>query len=295
VQSEGAALRLSAALYWFWFVRGYLSEGRAYVTAALERDAGRGEPKVRARALTGAGILAREQGDNAEAQVRFTQSLKLAREQADLRGITGALNNLGMLALDQGDYEAARPLYAESLELARAQGDRARIAAALNNMGNIVFYQQDYSAAKAHYIESLTLARQLQDRQRIATYSNNLGLVARQEGDYSGAHTLYRDSLTLFLELEDRRAVAYVLEMLAALASAEDQPARSVCLSGAAQAVRDAVGSALPAVDQQERDDRLALLHSKSGDAAYMTAWAEGTAMSLEQAAGYALQESVVS
>jgi predicted ATPase/class 3 adenylate cyclase len=294
-ESEATGVRLTAAIYWFWFVRGYLSEGRAYLKAVLERPAAAVEPQVRARALTGAGILAREQGDDTEARTRFTQSLELAREQGDLRGVTGALNNLGMIALDQGDYATASPLYAESLELARAQGDRARIAAALNNMGNIVFYQQDYSAAQALYSECLTLARQLQNWQQTATYSNNLGLVARHQGDYEGARTLYAASLTLFLELEDRRGVAYVLEMLAALAAAEEQPARSVCLSGAAQAVRDAVGSALPAVDQQERDDRLALLHSKSGDAAYMTAWAEGTAMSLEQAAGYALQESVVS
>jgi predicted ATPase/class 3 adenylate cyclase/Tfp pilus assembly protein PilF len=291
-QSATAAVRLTAAVYWFWFVRGYISEGRAYLAAALERDAGGAGPKVRARALTGAGILAREQGDYVEAYARFTQSLELAREQSDLRGVTGALNNLGMLALDQGDYEAARPLYAESLELARAQGDRARIAAALNNMGTIVFYQQDYPAAKTLYAESLALARQLQDRQRIATCSNNLGLVARHEGDYAGAHTLYAESLTLFQELEDRRGIAYVLEMLAALAAVENRAARSVCLSGAAQAVREATGSTLPAVDQQERYDRLTALQETLGNAAYAAAWEEGQAMVLEQATAYALKEA---
>ncbi len=289
-ESAEAALRLTAAIYWFWFVRGYLSEGRSYLAAALERDSGEADPKVRARALTGAGILAREQGDNAEARTRFTQSLQLAREQNDLRGVTGALNNLGMLALDQGDYQAAQPLYAESLELARAQGDRARIAAALNNTGNSMFYQGNYSAAKTMYSESLALARQLQDKQRIATYSNNLGLVARHEGDYEGARALYGESLTLFLELQDRRGVAYVLEMLAALVAVEDQPARSVRLSGAAQAMRDAVGSALPAVDRQERDHRLDALRAALGNAAYEAAWEEGTAMALEQAFDYALK-----
>ncbi len=288
-ESATAAVRLTAAIYWFWFVRGYISEGRKYLTAALERETAALEPKVRARALTGAGILARDQGDKAEAQSRFAQSLALAREQQDLRGITGALNNLGMLALDQGDYETARPLYAESLELARAQGDKARIAAALNNMGNSVFYQQDYPAAKALYAESLTLARQLQDRQRIATYSNNLGLVARYEGDYAGARTLYAESLTLFLELEDRRGAAYVLEMLAALAAVEEEPARSVCLSGAAESVRETIGSALPPIDQQERDTRLSALQDTLGSVDYTTAWEAGLAMTLEQAAEFAL------
>jgi predicted ATPase len=289
--SKATAMRMAASLYWFWLVRGYIGEGRGNLNAALEQDAAAAEANVRARALTGAGILAREQGDAAEARSRFAQSLDLAREQGDLRGITRALNNLGMVALDQGDYEAARLLYSESLELARAHGDRARIAAALNNMANIAFYQMDYVAAKALYGECLELARELQDSQRIATYSLNLGLVARHEGDVVTARGLHAESLNLFLELEDRRAVAYGLEMLATLAAVEQRPTVSVCLSGAAQTLREEIGSALAEVDRQERDARLAALRKQLGRDAYNHAWNKGIVMPLEQATIYALHE----
>ena len=92
-------------------------------------------------------------------------------------------------------------------------------------------------------------------KQRIATCSNNLGLVARHENDVDGARALYGQSLMLFLELEDRRGIAYVLEMLAALAAVEEQPARSVRISGAAEALREAIGSALPLVDRADPAD----------------------------------------
>ena len=58
----GLGLRLGAALWWFWFVRGRWSEGLAWLEALLALPAGAGgaadDAKIRSRALTGAGWLA---------------------------------------------------------------------------------------------------------------------------------------------------------------------------------------------------------------------------------------------
>src|SRR5215211_5247743 len=56
------ALRLGGALWRFWSVRGYYSEGRRWLQEALSMD-GRGSPGSRAMALAGAGSLASVQGD----------------------------------------------------------------------------------------------------------------------------------------------------------------------------------------------------------------------------------------
>jgi predicted ATPase len=56
------ALRLGGALWWFWLVRGYHSEGRGWLEEALAME-GRGSPEVRAMALVGVGALALDQGD----------------------------------------------------------------------------------------------------------------------------------------------------------------------------------------------------------------------------------------
>ena len=55
------ALRLGGALWWFWSVRGYHSEGRRWLEAALAIE-GRGSPEVRAMALAGVGNAGVEPG-----------------------------------------------------------------------------------------------------------------------------------------------------------------------------------------------------------------------------------------
>jgi hypothetical protein len=62
-------LRLAGALFWFWFHRGYLSEGRRWLGGALATEEGIGglpapaSAAARAKTLCGAGLLAWMQGD----------------------------------------------------------------------------------------------------------------------------------------------------------------------------------------------------------------------------------------
>src|SRR5215208_5160760 len=58
-------LRMGGALWWFWSVRGYHSEGRRWLEEALAID-GRGSREWRTMALAGAGALASEQGELVE-------------------------------------------------------------------------------------------------------------------------------------------------------------------------------------------------------------------------------------
>jgi hypothetical protein len=75
------ALRLGGALFAFWSVRGYQSEGRRWLEEALAID-GRGSPEVRAMALAGAGTLAIDQGDYDRAQEACEEGLELLAQEA---------------------------------------------------------------------------------------------------------------------------------------------------------------------------------------------------------------------
>lgn len=287
-RAAAEALRLAAAIYWFWYVRGYISEGRGHLEAALSRAADDVDPVVRSRAITGAGILAREQGDYETAHRLFQQNVTLARSLGDNTLLTGALNNLGMVALDRSDYETARTIYAESLQSARQLGDKRRVASALNNLGNIAFYQEDYAAARLLYKESLALAREFKDKQRIASFLNNLGDVARKSNDAVEATRLYLESLTLFVELRDRRGASHVLEMLAEQAHAKERWERAAQLSGAASGLRKAAGAALPHVEHEESERRKEQLRQVLGAPVFGDISAAGALLSLEEAAAYA-------
>ncbi len=74
-RDASGALRLSAALWYFWWTRGYLSEGRRWLAAALALPGGDGAE--RARALNGAANLAWSQGELDHARGLHEQTLRL--------------------------------------------------------------------------------------------------------------------------------------------------------------------------------------------------------------------------
>jgi non-specific serine/threonine protein kinase len=72
------AQRMAGALQPFWLARGYWHEGRRWLEESLTNDPGaKVDEAVHAKALYGAGTLARFQGDFARARMLCEQSLAL--------------------------------------------------------------------------------------------------------------------------------------------------------------------------------------------------------------------------
>jgi predicted ATPase len=225
-----AALRLGRALWEFWWVQGYLAEGREGLARLLALTGAPEYVAERAKALHRAGVLACDQGDYAAARALHEESLAVSSKLGDRRGIATSLNNLAHVARLQGDYPAAQELYGESLAIGRNLGDRRLIAFSLDGLGMMARYQGDYAAARGFYEESLALGRELGDRQSVAIVLNNLGWVAQDQGDYAAARAFYEESLLLKRGLGDRRGVAFSLNGLGlvALCQGDHEPARAL-------------------------------------------------------------------
>jgi hypothetical protein len=121
-----------------------------------------------------------------------------------------------------------------------------------------------------------------------------MGDMANEEGDLARAGSLYRESLALLCDLGDRHAMDSVLESLGVLAMSENDPAaatRAVGLLAAAQALRDAVGTALPLSDRVEFEQHVSRARTLLGEDRFAAAWSEGQRMTLEQAVAYALAD----
>jgi non-specific serine/threonine protein kinase len=290
-------LRLAAALWRFWWEHGYLGEGRtwledflaaeeAHAPRARETEASSG---LRARALSGAGILAAEQADYEWATARLEESLALRRALGDTRGGAEVLNTLGTIARDQGDYVHATELLGESLEILQAVGDSQSVAATLSSLGEVARYRGDLDRAMALHDESFTMLRTLGDKQSIATSLYNRGLVAHDRGDHRRALALHQESLTLFHVLGDTVGVAWSLEGLAAVIGVLGQPERAARLFGTASALRSALGAPLPPAAQAGHDRTLTAVRASVAADTFDAAWAEGTAFSPEQAIAAAL------
>ena len=285
--------RLACALWRFWAIRGPLSEGRSRLGRAVERlDAlGCGDTEALARALNGLAVLTRRQGDMAEAGDLQRRSLAVWRAVGDSRGIASSLNNLGTLATLVGDYAQAEPLLRESLALWRELGQPVAVAQTLNNLGFLAQEREDYQTTHALCEESLALFRAAGDKRGVTLSLSVLAMAAAETGEYARVRSFYAEVFGTACEIHDDQTIVGGLAVLGQVAVAQHAPARAARLLGAAQALRDTVGSyqdtrAQAKANRAVEDARRALPLP-----VFTAAWAEGQAMTAEQAVAYALEE----
>src|SRR5262249_46358571 len=103
-------MRLCGALWQFWHIRGHIAEGYQWCSQVLD-DSPAVAHAVRARAFTGAGVLAWAHGQYLEAQQHHERALELYRELGDQGGIADNLESLGHIQIYLRDYARAMILY----------------------------------------------------------------------------------------------------------------------------------------------------------------------------------------
>jgi predicted ATPase/DNA-binding SARP family transcriptional activator/Tfp pilus assembly protein PilF len=272
--------------------QGDYVSARKYHGESLTLKRAAGNTRGIAASLSNLGIVVDNQGDYPTARALLEESLALCRQLGDDQGIAAALGNLGNVACHQGDYAAAKALYTESLALRRRSNDRRGITLALGNLGNVALNQGDFSAARALLEESVALKRELGDKDGIAVSLANLGNVACKQGDYAAAEGLMAEGLALKCELGDRYGIAFLLEMFATLAVRRERREQAACLWGAAHALREELGTPLPANAQEEYDRDLTATRETLGTDAFVLSWEAGRNMTLEQSTTYALDQN---
>ena len=117
-------VKFAVALLGFWMLRGYATEGRNYIRAALALPAVQQSDLAHAHALyVGAG-LADSQSDHAEARRMLEKCLELRRGLGNPIDIAAALSTLSLVRLHAGDADGAREGEAEAVEIFREIGNR---------------------------------------------------------------------------------------------------------------------------------------------------------------------------
>jgi DNA-binding CsgD family transcriptional regulator len=111
-----------------------------------------------------------------------------------------------------------------------------------------------------------------------------LGEVARQQGDAKRALAHLQRSLSLYQRLDSKPEIPYPLEALALLATDQGHVQRAARLWGAASAVRDSVHALPPPSYEADYAPHLEKARTALGEEAFAAAWAEGRALTLEQA-----------
>jgi non-specific serine/threonine protein kinase len=284
-----ALLRLTAALAWFWYFRGYLREGLTWLERALARGS---EASVaeRAEALLGAGLLAHHGGDDARAVPWLEESLRLFRMLSDTVKVHRVLGLLGIVDEDGGQYGRATERLTQTLTQFRAVNNPIGIGQALFHLGVVTWGQGDRERAVALLQEGLAVQRAGgDDPYGMADVLAYLGIIACEQGDYARSLTFQRESLALHLELGALEDIAVNLAGLGLLAGMSGQPWAAARLFAAAHAMREHIGNPFKLPEHAVFDRATDAARADLGGLAFVAAWKEGSALSLEQAVEEAL------
>jgi DNA-binding CsgD family transcriptional regulator/tetratricopeptide (TPR) repeat protein len=318
VRDVTTALELCAVLWRFWFERGYLSEGRLWLDESLAAPS---QPSpIRARAVSGNGVLAHYQGDYDRAEELSRDALELSCALGDAKGVAeantglalvrrtrgdyaeaetlfrealsvyegageegGAARTLDRLALNfvvTGEFDRARPLFEQSLALFRRLGDSHGIALGLYGLA-VVRLPGAEDAARAQIDESLEILRAVGDRRTFGKVLWNLAEINADAGAAELAAAQFAESLTLFIEFGDRWFCGIVLVSAAFMASARADDERAVRLLGAADAIWAAIDVPLPLLLRERHDRALAEARRRLGPSRYEAAWRTGSRVPL--------------
>ena len=286
------AVRLAGSLWRFWVIRGYLREGEERLTAVLARIPEDASPGERAKALTGAGILAYFRGDHARAAFLCQDGLSLCRDAGDRWSLALSLLILGIY----GEYypiagaqAASQAQFQESLTLAHDLGDPWLTALAQGELGLFVLHSGDAAYALDLCREGLALARQVGNHWLLGVSLGNTAFCLLHQCQPEAAATLFRESLGVRWELRDQVGITVCLGGLAGVAVLQGQAERAGRLFGAATALITSIEAELPPVFRQGYESMAAEARDRFGSDGFEAAWQAGQTMPLSDAVTAAL------
>ena len=285
-------MRLAGALWLFWDIYGYHLEGRVWLDRILlKSQASIAAPDASAQAMVlyVAGHLAQRQGDFARARMHYTDSLVSYQQLNDEVHVAVVLRGLGEIAEDQGDLLSAKDYYEQSLNIFRSLGDIKGTSVALNHLATLALLSNDYERAAALSAESLGIERQRKDNRTTAIALTTLGFALCGMGELDQAVTQFTEALTLQTTLTEKRIAQYSLMGMALVAFTRGQTDRAVRLFGAADALREMIGTPLPPSQQPLYDALVKSMRAELGETTFHALRTEGRGLTLRQAIELAL------
>jgi predicted ATPase/DNA-binding CsgD family transcriptional regulator len=265
--------------------KGELSLVRSRMEESLARYKELNDKESIAHILTHLADLASQQGEYARAQALYEESLAINRELGNAREIAGSLGGTAwMLFVSQGDPTTVRALFEESLVLYQELGDKYGMANSLFHLGLVALQQDDVTTARRQAEESVVLSRVGGVPWETAWSLSVLARVEAHRGEHAAARVLYEESLEMVRKIGDKLNIAFILEGMASLLVTQAEPAQAARLWGAAEALRESMGTPIWPVERAAYERSVERVRAQLGEKPFATAWAEGRTMTPEPA-----------
>jgi predicted ATPase/class 3 adenylate cyclase len=280
------SMRILAACWRFWQMRGYLAEAREHAERVLAMPGAPQYPDLRAAALEAAGGIAYWQADLVPARAWYEEALVIARASGDESRIANAIYNVTFtFTFEHEDQVQAQNLAGEAVAIYRRLGDEAGIGRALWGLANSYYFFRDFAGGIDIARESLEIFRRVGDRFMIG-WSLYILAVYNITLDPAAVRETLEEALPLFTEIEDKSGYALIFDAFAALDWMEGNVKRAVRLAGYASATEASTGTGLA---KMTRDFAGFFPTTLTEDPELAAAFAEGQRLTVGQATELAL------
>lgn len=287
-------LRLAAALRHYWEWQGNLTEARYWLSAVLAvppgSEVGKRLLSARAKALSEASRLMCLHNDQPGAVALAEESLALGRWLDDPIRIAGTLLHRGWAAHAMGEYETARRAYQEGLAHLATMDEPWLRAQLLFHLAAALGFSGDFEEMRLLYRQSSELFGRLGDKSSAADLLKDQGGMSLLEGNCARAIDCLLKSLKLCYELDHKQYMTTGICLLSIAVGMSGQPdpasasTHAAELEGVADGLEEVIGltpwtKTNPLVQMIRQQIR-----SQVDEQTWQAAWAEGRALTVEQA-----------
>lgn len=275
------AFRLTGALFWFYYVRGYHAEAVVRYERMLAGSREEVAIEDLGRVLLGAGAFAHFQGKTEQALRRLNEALAVLSNSGNDWGIGFCHLLLGISAEDAEDYPRAKAGFQLSIAHLERSGDEGTAASAKYHLAMVAFGEDDLPSARA------LLATVLDgegEQPRIAAWALQLrALIAMLDRDQDTAIRATQESLRRFGAAQYMAGITSgfsTFAVIAGAAGAAEVAAQYFSLADRLNVARGDVvtGPEQRCYDLAERRAREAL-----GEAGFRTAWESVRSWTVEE------------
>ena len=282
------ALRISAALWRFWQLRGYVGEARGRLERILAMPSAQGRTAHRARALGALGGIIYWQTDFEAMAQPYDEALAIAEELGDRRLLSRALYNSSFVSfLMRRDFDEQEGLLRRALEEAE-DDDLPLKADVLMGLGYIPWFQRgDWQAATSQIEQALAICREAGEVLRLGEVLASLAAIRLLAGDAAEATRILRGAIEIQMESRSPVVLGIAMGTLAILKARTGDAVVAARLLGAWDRLREDGAGVPPVFSFSFFGDPKAQIISAIGEMEFQRARADGHAMTFEQARNY--------
>jgi tetratricopeptide (TPR) repeat protein len=185
--------------------REHLEEARNLLGGVDEDDVGRAALTIEE------GLLALREQEFDLALSRFSQALRMAREDGDDRAIAVAMRHLANVRWESGEIAEAEELLRQAMDKLSQRGDRRELAEVLDDLGEVLIDRGKYREAISHLERAFELDERLGAAGSRAWTQLLLGRAYLQLGERNKAGRFLEDALDEYEQCSDDTGTAAAL------------------------------------------------------------------------------------